>query len=136
MTLAPVPHLAAAALASQIATNLDAALPPRFSVHAEGTSITVLREGNPIGVSHAAAIVESVAATTVPDQHAEAAIRAALRGVQEYLAKATGQPWPATDGALPRAGTRRTGDTVEMWFGDEGNPVLQPRPVDLYAARR
>lgn len=136
MTLAPVPHLAAAALASQIATSLDAVLPPRFSVRAEGTSITVLREGHPIGVSHAAAIVESVAAANVPDQHAEAAIRAALQGVQEHLAKATGQPWPATDGSTPRPGTRRTGDTVEMWFGDEGNPVLQPWSVDLYAARR
>jgi hypothetical protein len=56
----------------------------------------------------------------------------ALSDVQDYVSLITGDPWPRVGtGYQPRARARVEGGRVEMWFGDERQPVLVLRPIVL-----
>jgi len=105
-------------------------VPSGFAVHAVDTELVVMRDGEELGVSGAPGIMETVEAIQHPAENLETAVRASLSGVQDYIADETTEPWPGIT-SQPNADARLVGDTIEMWFGDEQDPVMRLRPMSV-----
>ena len=112
-------------LAVALARRLNGVTPAGITVQAQGSDLAVLQGGQIVGVSGAPAILETVEALREPRANLETAVRAALSGVQDYIADVTAEPWPGTGGSQPTPDARVESDTVSMWFGDEDAPVLR-----------
>ena len=120
-------------LAAALADRLDELAPPGINVDARGADLVVLHDGHVVGISGAPAILETVEALREPRENLETAVRAALAGVQDYIAQTTTEPWPGTARSQPNPDARVSSDAVLMWFGPEDAPVLRLRPIDLTA---
>ena len=112
-------------LAVALARRLNDVAPAGITVQAQGSDLAVLQDGRIVGVSGAPAILETVEALQEPRANLETAVRAALSGVQDYVADVTAEPWPGTGGRQPNPDARVQSDTLSMWFGDEDAPVLR-----------
>jgi hypothetical protein len=120
-------------LAVALARRLDDVAPAGVTVRAQASDLAVLHGGRVIGISGAPAILETVEALREPAENLETAVRAALSAVQDYIAEATTEPWPGTDGRQPNPDARVEANTVSMWFGPEDAPVLRLPPIYLTA---
>ena len=105
-------------------------MPPGFAVHAIDTDLVVLHNGERMGASRALSIMETVEALQHPRENLETVVRAAPSGVQDLISDASTEPWPGTT-SQPNPDARVDGDTVEMWFGDEDNPVVRLPPITI-----
>ena len=117
-------------LAVALAGRLDAVVPSRLRVRADGTSVNVYDGGEVWHGSAASEILEDDADRTVAER-AASATSAVISGVQDAVAKALREQWPAlpTGGmALPH--TRTDGENVYLWYGrDEDHPFLVLAPI-------
>ena len=118
-------------LAVALADRLGAVVPPGVVVREQDAELVVLHDGVLTGVSGAPTILETAEALREPEESLETAVRAALSGVQDYIADATTEPWPGTGGSQPNPDARLDGDVLLMWFGPEDAPVLRLPPIDL-----
>ena len=118
-------------LAVALADRLGTVVPPGVVVREQDAELAVLYDGVLIGVSGAPTILETVEALREPGENLETAARAALSGVQDYIAEATTEPWPGTGGSQPNPDARLDGNLLVMWFGPEDAPVLRLPPIDL-----
>ena len=118
-------------LAVGLARRLDDVAPAGITVRADDSDLVVLHDGRVVGISGAPAILETVEALHEPAENLETAVRAALSAVQDYIAETTTEPWPGTGGRQPNPDARLEVNTVLMWFGPEGAPVLRLPPIDL-----
>lgn len=117
-------------LADALAARLNEVLPAGFVVHAIHTELTLMHNGAEVGTSGALEIMESVDAIHHPVENLETAVRAALGAIQDWVSETTAEPWPARDGQRhPNPDARVTNTDVDMWFGDETDPVLRVRSV-------
>ena len=113
--------------------------PAGITVEAHGSDLAVLQDGQVVGTVGAPAILESVEALREPRANLETAVRAALSGVQDYIADVTTEPWPGSGGRQPNPDARRLeSDVVSMWFGQEGRarPPASFSPPDPPHRRR
>jgi len=124
-------HVSSRDLAAALARRLDDVAPTRITVRADDSNLAVLHDGQVLGISGAPAILETAEALHEPAENLETAVRAALSAVQDYIAEATTEPWPGTGGRQPNPDARVEANTVLMWFGPEGDPVLSLPPIDL-----
>ena len=124
-------HVSSHDLAVALARRLDDVAPAGVTVRAQAADLAVLHAGRVVGISGAPAILETVEALHEPAENLETAVRAALSAVQDYIAEATTEPWPGTGGRQPNPDARVEANTVLMWFGPEGEPVLSLPPIDL-----
>jgi len=120
-------------LAVALARRLNQVVPAGIDVHVQGADLVVLHNGHVVGTSGAPAILETVEALREPGENLETAVRAALSGVQDYIADVTTEPWPGTAGSQPNPDARVDSAAVLMWFGPEDAPVLRLPPIDLTA---
>ena len=124
-------HVSSRDLAAALAQRLDDVAPAGITVRADDSSLAVLHAGLVVGLSGAPAILETVEALHEPAENLETAVRAALSAVQDYIAETTTEPWPGTGGRQPNPDARVEANTISMWFGPEGVPVLRLPPIDL-----
>lgn len=58
-----------------------------------------------------------------------------LHQIQQEIAEATTEPWPAMSGpayrAFPEPDGALVGDELLLWFGDRSDPALALDPIDL-----
>jgi hypothetical protein len=113
-------------LATALASRLDDVAPDGFSVVADESRITVIREGSVVGGSAAPEILEDDAEPNI-----ETVTRSAISAVQDVFAEELKEPWPATAGAMPDAEARVDGRRLIVWFGPEAAPVLALAPLAL-----
>lgn len=113
-----------------LAVRLDAVVPSRLRVRADGTSVNVYDGSEAWHGSAASEILEDDDDRTVAER-ADCASSAVISGVQDAVAEALRQQWPAlpTGGmALPH--TRTDGENVYLWYGrDEDHPLLALPPI-------
>ncbi|MBA2323347.1 MAG: hypothetical protein H0V92_04770 [Pseudonocardiales bacterium] len=84
-----------------------------------------------LGSTGMAALVEDSENLDHRPENLETAARAVLSGVQDWIADTTTQPWPGAGGQMPNPDARVRSDAIEMWFGDDDQPVLRLRPIRL-----
>ena len=119
-------------LAVALADRLNEVTPSGITVRVhEGSGLAVLQDGEVVGISGAPAILETVEALRDPKENLETAVRAALSGVQDYIAHATTEPWPGAGGSQPNPDARVEPNAIHMWFGPADTPVLSLPPIDL-----
>jgi len=126
----PQPVVSSPDLAAELAIRLNEVAPDGFTVIAEHTYVAVRHNGEFIGRSGAAEFLESIEGIQNPTEAIERAARVILDTVQDYFSDASTEPWPGTRDQ-PNPGIRLRNDRLEMWFGDQDNPVLKLRPLDL-----
>lgn len=120
-------------LATALADRLNEVVPPGFLVRAEDSELIVIHDGQIVGISGAPAIMDTAEAVKHPRENLEAAARAALSGVQDYVADTTAEPWPGTGGSQPNPDARVGEGRVLLWFGPEDAPLLALPPIVLTA---
>jgi hypothetical protein len=118
-------------LAVALADRLNDIVPHGFVVRAQDSDLVVIHDGQVVGVSGAPAIMDTAEAIMYPRENLETAVRAALSGVQDYIAETTTEPWPGSGGTQPNSDARVDDDRVQMWFGSEEAPLIRLRPIDL-----
>lgn len=128
--MTPEPGASSLKLAAQLAERLNEVAPDGFTVTAEDIAVVVSHNGEFVGASEAPAILETVEGIRDPGEAIVTAAAAVISGVQDFIADTSAEPWPGTRDQ-PDPDVRRTGDQLEMWFGDEDNPVLKLRALDL-----
>lgn len=128
--MTPQPVVSSPDLAAELAIRLNEVAPEGFTVIAEHTYVAVRYNGELIGRSGAAEFLESIEGIQNPPEAIKRAVRVILDTVQDYVADTSTEPWPGTRDQ-PNPGIRLSGSHLEMWFGDQDNPVLKLRPLDL-----
>ena len=117
----------ATTLAAAFAARLREVLPDGFAAVAEGENVRICP---PDGYDVWVGIVQDLTETA----GYEIAASNVLSTAQDVVSESTAMPWPrargeALDLALP--GCRCTDGMLQLWFGDEGDPVLPLRPIDV-----
>ena len=117
-------------LALALAARLDAVVPSRLRVRADGTSVNVYDGSEVWHGSAASEILEDDDDRTVAER-ADCASSAVISGVQDAVAEALHEQWPAlATGAMALPHTRTDGDNVYLWYGrDENHPLLTLPPI-------
>jgi hypothetical protein len=139
----PAPSPAAIRFAELLAERLDAVVPSRFRVAANGAWVS-LYDGETwdcsIGV---ASLLDQAIDPDVPAaaresfaSYAETVAQSVLSNVQDAISEATTDPWPALpDGGMALPGTRTDGERVFLWYGpdwrQEVDAVLSFPPIVL-----
>jgi len=118
-------------LATELADRLNDIVPQGFVVQVRDSELVVMQGERVLGVSGAPVIMDSVDAIKNPHENLETAVRAALSGVQDFIAETTREPWPGSGGTQPNPDARVDGDRVHLWFGSEEHPLVRLRPIDL-----
>jgi len=139
----PPPSRAAIRLAELLAERLDAVVPSRFRIAAEGAWVS-LYDGETWDCSVGVASLLDQA--TDPDapaaardsfaSYAETVSQSVLSNMQDGVSEATTDPWPALpDGSMALPGTRTDGERVFLWYGpdwrQEVDVVLSFAPIVL-----
>ena len=119
-------------LASALAQRLNAAVPAGFRVTADGSAVHVEVDGQRIGESQAASIVQDRDDRTDAER-IETATRAVLDAVQDGVSEHVREPWPATaTGAMAMPAARSNSEHVQLWYGsDEHAPALGFPPISV-----
>lgn len=134
------PSLAAVRLAAALSERLAPVVPAPFRVEAEGGWLTLYHGAGIDGSTPVGWVLDQEIDPADPDaaewsfaHRARLVADNALSSVQDAVAEATAEQWPALPGggmALP--GTREDGASVYLWYGpDERAPVLWFLPIPL-----
>lgn len=121
-------------LAQELATRLSQIIPPPFTAHADGDSVSILAEGVLIGSSEATAIVDDDDGRPLGQKY-ETAVRSVLGAVQDCITEHLEVPWPRPVGqSMPMPGARWNGLRVHMWYGDDEDiATVNFPPIDVVA---
>ena len=122
----------ASTLAVALAFRLMEVLPDGFSATGYGHRVTIW---SPRGWS-AGGWVGMIDVVGREPANYEGAAWNVLSKAQDVVSESTAMPWPRARGecldlALP--GARCSDGVLHLWYGDEGDPVLRLRPIDLMA---
>jgi hypothetical protein len=110
-------------LAAELALRLDRVTPEGFTVTSEESMVAVRYLGEFIGAIGTASNLETIEGLKAPIDAMETAARSILSGVQDYIADISTEPWPGHRSMpMPAVVLRNKG--LEMWFGEEDEPVL------------
>lgn len=118
--------------AAELAIRLNEVAPDGFTVIADNVSVVLRHNGGFVGSTDMAELIEDSENLDLLPENLETAARAVLSNVQDWIADTTTEPWPG-ERSLPNPDAHVTGDRLEMWWGDQDNPVLKLRPLDLAA---
>ena len=127
-----MPAASSLKFAAELAIRLNEVVPDGFTVVAEDENVVLRHNGKVVGSTGMAEIVESSENLDHLPQNMETGARAILSNVQDWIADTTTEPWPGKR-SLPNPDAQVTGERLEAWFGDQDNPVLKLRPLDLAA---
>lgn len=116
--------------ASELATRLAEVIPAGFTVAADDVSVRLAHNGQVIGSTDMAELVEDSENFDDLPANLESAARAILSNVQDWIADTTAEPWPGERG-LPDADAAVTDSILAMWWGARDNAVLALRPLDV-----
>ena len=101
-----------------------------FTVIAEHENVVLRHNGEVIGSTSMADLVESSENLDHLPENLETAARAILSNVQDWIADTSYEPWPGTQ-SQPNPGAQFSDGILAMWFGDQENPVLSLAPLGL-----
>lgn len=116
--------------AAELAERLAEVMPAGFTVAAKDVSVRLSHDGQVIGSTDMAELIEDSENFDDLPANAATAARAILSNVQDWISHATAAPWPGQHN-LPDADASVTGHVLEMWFGDHDDRVLSLRPLDI-----
>jgi hypothetical protein len=116
--------------AAELATRLNEVVPDGFTVIAEHENVVLRHNGEVIGSTSMADLVESSENLDHLPENLETAARAILSNVQDWIADTSYEPWPGTQ-SQPNPGAQFSDGILAMWFGDQENPVLSLAPLGL-----
>jgi hypothetical protein len=116
-------------LAAELSSRMEEVLPAGFTVAVDGDTLWFLFDGERRAGSYACKWMDSgqgsIEALTVR------ACELAVNDLQDFVTEKTTEPWPSSTGRPPRPGVRLVGRIVEMWFGEDGDPVARLRSLPL-----
>ena len=119
-----------AQFARALAERLRPILPTGFAIAAEDDIVKVEA---PDGFGASASMAHLDPADAEPQDYADAAWNV-LSMVQDVVSESSPDPWPAAIGAtadVAEPGTYLESGRVELYFGDEEQPVLRLDPIPL-----
>jgi hypothetical protein len=125
-------HASSHRFALAFAGSIGEVLPLPLSIRAAGNRLDLYANGELIGGSAAAVIVEAMDDRS-PDERLVSAALAVLGGIQDCVSYHLMEQWPA-DGAGQMAvpGARTDAHRVYLWYGSsEAAAVLTLTPVEL-----
>jgi hypothetical protein len=145
-----VPSPPAVWLATALAERLDAVVPARFHVRAEGAWVSLFDGARWDGSSDVAGILDQDPSTSEDAAESEEGIFAdrvvsigynVLSSVQDGIAEATTEAWPRLpQGGMANPGTRADKERVYLWYGPDSQreeaAVLSLPPIILAALDR
>ena len=128
------------AVADTLVAVLEPVLPSGVAIH-RGSNVVVIRDaahGPGAGLGEEHILVDAVyhfglapeLEFTTAHERLAAACRVVLDRTQEFVAEATGQPWPGTT-SFPEPHAVVAGGEVRCWYGDEARPTLALAPIPL-----
>lgn len=103
-------------------------LPDKFSLEADGGWLQVMYEGNRVGGTHVASLLEGF---TPRPAHVASVALSAMSDVQDAIAIELKTPWPAQAHRQPMPSTRVVEGRLYLWYGDDRSPVVMCEPIML-----
>ncbi len=111
--------------------RLSTVVPPGWGLELDGDMLWVTGTQGRIAGSSSAWLINDV---LLEDEVVPGAVQS-LHQIQQEIAEATTEPWPAASGpdfrAFPEPDGALVGNELLLWFGDRSDPVLALDPIDL-----
>jgi hypothetical protein len=114
--------------AGALVTCLSPHIPAAFSLEARDGVLQVMHEGNRVGGTDVAWLLESFTPTPA---HVASVALSAISDVQDAIAMELKTPWPAEGHRQPMPSTRVVERRLYLWYGDDRSPVVVCEPIVL-----
>ena len=116
-------HASSRKLAIALTERIGEVVPAPLTLRAEGSGVSLYADGELIGGSDAASIVDDQDSRTFSER-VETAVRAVLSGVQDSILRYLRVEWPTDgEGELALPGARTEAGRVHLWYGSERQVV-------------
>jgi hypothetical protein len=120
-------------LALALAESIGKALPPRFTLRAEGSLLCLYEDANFVGGSDMPGVLDDEHDGSTLAEKLERIGRSVLGSVQDWIADTSTVPWPVdADGRMAECGARSDSRRLFLWYGSsEGAAVITLDPIEL-----